>query len=136
MSAPYERPTLAPSLYAYAEGLRDSAPDAPLPHGGLPLPESARPPRDPAAGLGAREARLALPGLLRPFLADPDPERAAVGMERALAATPVREQAVFAALPPPRNPSRGAGRGRPQPSGGGGPQGVSGTAGVIRTPSR
>ncbi|MFH9727337.1 hypothetical protein ACH4M4_30855 [Streptomyces sp. NPDC017254] len=108
MSAPYERPALAPSLYAYAKGLRDAAPDAPLPHGGLPLPDGACPPRDPADARAAREARLALPGLLRPFLADPDPERAAVEMERALAAIHVREGAVFAAaaaLPSPEDPA-------------------------------
>ncbi|MFC9386424.1 hypothetical protein [Streptomyces venezuelae] len=105
MSAPYERTTLAPSLHAYAKDLRAAAPDAPLPQGGLPLPEGARPPRDPAAApvtapaaLTAREARLAVPALVRPFLTAPDPERAAVELERVLAATPARERAVFAAL--------------------------------------
>ncbi|MET9725678.1 hypothetical protein [Streptomyces zaomyceticus] len=107
MSAPYERPTLAPSLLAYAEGLRDAAPDAPPLPGGLPLPASAYPPRDPADARAARETRLALPGLLLPFLADPDPERAAVELERALAAIHVRDRAVFAAaaaLPLPGDP--------------------------------
>ncbi|MFG2900872.1 hypothetical protein ACGFZH_27775 [Streptomyces zaomyceticus] len=107
MSAPYERPTLAPSLLAYAEGLRDAAPDAPPLPGGLPLPGSAYPPRGPADARTAREARLALPGLLLPFLADPDPERAAAELERALAATHVRDRAVFAAaaaLPLPADP--------------------------------
>ncbi|MER5963920.1 hypothetical protein [Streptomyces sp. NPDC002057] len=119
MSAPYERPTLAPSLYAYAEGLRASAPDAPLPHGGLPLPDGAYPPHDPAGGpdgsggsrgpggLGVRESRLAVTALLLRLLADPDPERAAVELERMLAATPVQERDVFHAvtdLPPPGDP--------------------------------
>lgn len=104
MSAPYERTTLAPSLHAYAKGLRDAAPHAPLPQGGLPLPEGARPSRDPATAhltapvLTTREARLAVPALVRPFLTAPDPERAAVELERVLAATPARERAVFAAL--------------------------------------
>uniref|UniRef100_UPI00278C19E3 hypothetical protein n=1 Tax=Streptomyces venezuelae TaxID=54571 RepID=UPI00278C19E3 len=63
------------------------------------------PSRDPAeasvpapAALTAREARLAVPALVRPFLTAPDPERAAVELERVLAVTPARERAVFAAL--------------------------------------
>ncbi|WP_328941730.1 hypothetical protein OG259_08710 [Streptomyces sp. NBC_00250] len=72
MSAPYERSTLAPSLLAYAKSLRDSAPDGPPPRGGFPLPDSTRPRRDPVDGTSARQACLALPGLLRPHLAGPD----------------------------------------------------------------
>ncbi|MFF0427923.1 hypothetical protein ACFYUJ_26330 [Streptomyces sp. NPDC004520] len=105
MSASHERSTLAPPLYAYAKGLRDSAPDAPLPRQGLPLPEHARPPRVRAGGPGPQEARAVVTDLLLPFLALPDPERAAAEVERTLARAGVRERAVFAAvtaIPPSR----------------------------------
>ncbi|MFD3531720.1 hypothetical protein [Streptomyces sp. NPDC058664] len=105
MSASHERPALAPSLYAYAKGLRDSAPDGPPPRGGHPLPGTARPPGRRRAGLGHREARAAVTGILLPLLGAPDPARTVADAERALAATGVaRAQAVFrtaAAVEPP-----------------------------------
>lgn len=106
MSAPHERPTLAPSLYAYAKGLRDSGPDGPSPRRGHPLPDTARPPG--RRGLRHHEARAAVTDILLPLLDAPDPARAAAEAERALAATGVvREQTVFhaaAAVEPPKNP--------------------------------
>ncbi|WP_017236782.1 hypothetical protein [Streptomyces sp. SS] len=107
MSASRERPTLVPSLYAYAKGLRDAAPEAPLPRRGLPLPEHARPPRVPYDGPELPEAIAVVTDLLRPFLADPDPERAAAEVERLLTGTGITERVVFAAvddIPPPAEP--------------------------------
>ncbi|MFJ8660753.1 hypothetical protein [Streptomyces sp. NPDC093795] len=110
MSAPYERPTLAPSLYPYAEGLRERDPDGLPPRGGHPLPDTARPPSRGNSALRYREACAAVTDVLLPFLDAPDPARAAVEAERALAATGVREQAVFAAAaavePPPEPGAR------------------------------
>lgn len=107
MSAPHERPTLAPSLYAYAKGLRDSDPDGLPPQGGHALPDTARRGRR-RPGLGYREAVAAVTDSLLPFLDAPDPARAADEAERALATTGVvREQAVFgaaAAIEPPDEP--------------------------------
>ncbi|WP_406063909.1 hypothetical protein OG462_34810 [Streptomyces sp. NBC_01077] len=107
MSAPHERPTLAPSLYAYAKGLRDSGPDGPSPRRGHPLPDTARPPG--RRGLRHHEARAAVTDILLPLLDAPDPARAAAEAERALAATGVvREQTVFhaaAAVEPPEEPA-------------------------------
>ncbi|MER5707068.1 hypothetical protein [Streptomyces sp. NPDC002122] len=109
MSAPHERPTLAPSLYAYAKGLCDSDPDGPPPLGGHPLPGTARPRGRRRPHLRHREALAAVTGILLPFLDLPDPARAAVEAERVLAATGVvREQAVFAAaaaVEPPDEPA-------------------------------
>ncbi|MGW8360413.1 hypothetical protein ACWGK1_07605 [Streptomyces wedmorensis] len=109
MSASRERPTLVPSLYAYAKGLRDAAPEAPLPRRGLPLPEHARPPRVPYDGPQLPEALGVVTDLVRPFLADPDPERAATEVERLLAGTGIGDRVVFAgvkdiAVPPPADP--------------------------------
>ncbi|MFD0150758.1 hypothetical protein ACWGQ4_08130 [Streptomyces sp. NPDC055721] len=109
MSAPHERPTLAPSLYAYAKGLRDSDPDGPPPQGGHPLPGTARPRGRRRPDLRHHEALAAVTGILLPLLDVPDPARAAVEAERALPATGVvREQAVFAAaaaVEPPDEPA-------------------------------
>ncbi|WP_030686502.1 hypothetical protein [Streptomyces globisporus] len=111
MSAPFERPTLAPSLYAYAKGLRDSDPDGPPPRGGHPLPDGARP-RRRTPGLHYREACAAVTDTLLPFLEALealDPAQAAVEAESALAATGVvREQTLFdaaAAIEPPDEPT-------------------------------
>ncbi|MFJ4906945.1 hypothetical protein ACIQCR_25630 [Streptomyces sp. NPDC093249] len=104
MSAPDERETLATSLYAHVLALRAAAPDASLPPGGLPLPRGARPPRDGTPGPRAREAREAVTALVRSALADADPVRAALALERDLSAAGIRERAVHAAvvaLPPP-----------------------------------
>ncbi|MEU7292614.1 hypothetical protein AB0A76_05310 [Streptomyces exfoliatus] len=107
MSAPHERPTLAPSLYAYAKGLRDSDPDAPPPRGGHPLPDTAKPPG--RRNLRYAEARAAVTAILLPLLDAPDPVRAAAEAERALGATGVvRGQVVFhaaAAIEPPEEPA-------------------------------
>ncbi|MEV6246616.1 hypothetical protein AB0M38_10460 [Streptomyces sp. NPDC051742] len=107
MSAPHERPTLAPSLYAYAKGLCDSDPDAPPPQGGHPLPGTANPPG--RRNLRHAEARAAVTAVLLPLLDAPDPVRAAAEAERALAATGVvRGQVVFhtaAAVEPPEEPA-------------------------------
>lgn len=108
MSAPHERPALAPSLFAYARDLRRATPAAALPEGGHPLPGTARPPRPRGVGLRHREARIAVTDALVPLLADPDDERAAAEAHRALAATGVRDRTVFgavAALPPPDDPA-------------------------------
>ncbi|MFE3068256.1 hypothetical protein [Streptomyces sp. NPDC059247] len=104
MSAPAERPTLAPSLYAHARDLRAASPEAPLPPGGLPLPAGARPARDGTPGPRAREAREAVTTLVRSALADAEPGRAATALERDLTTAGVRDRAVYAAvaaLPPP-----------------------------------
>lgn len=95
MSAPHERPTPAPSLYAYATSLRDAAPGPLPPQGGLPLPGTARPPYGEGAPPPYRQAREIVSRLLRARLAAPGTERAAAETERALVATRVREQLVF-----------------------------------------
>ncbi|MEU3482801.1 hypothetical protein ACI2LO_14460 [Streptomyces sp. NPDC033754] len=109
MSAPHERTTLAPSLYAYAKSLCGSDPDGPPPQGGHPLPGTARPRGRRRPDLRHREAVATVTGILLPFLDVPDPARAAVEAERALAATGVvREQTVFAAaaaVEPPDEPA-------------------------------
>ncbi|MDV9188094.1 hypothetical protein R6L23_07680 [Streptomyces sp. SR27] len=111
MSAPYERPTLAPSLYAYAKGLRDSDPDGPPPRGGHPVPDGARP-RRRAPGLQYREACAAVTGTLVPLLGALDVldlAHAAADAESALASTGVvHERTVFAAaaaIEPPEDPA-------------------------------
>ncbi|KQX50970.1 MULTISPECIES: hypothetical protein [unclassified Streptomyces] len=114
MSAPSERPTLAPSLYAYAKGLRDSDPDGPPPQGGHPVPDSARP-RRRRPGLRHQEACAAVTDTLLPFLgaleapAAGDLARAAAEADAALAATGVvREPTVYsaaAAIEPPGAPA-------------------------------
>ncbi|MFF0473199.1 hypothetical protein [Streptomyces sp. NPDC004284] len=110
MSAPHERPTLAPALYAYAKGLSDSDPDGPPPRGGHPLPGTAWPARRGGAGLRHREARAAVTDSLLPLLGTPDPAGAAAEAERALATTGVvHAQTVFAAtaaaIEPPDEPA-------------------------------
>lgn len=118
MSAPHERPTLAPgfsdsslsapSLFAYARDLRLAEPGVPLPKGGYPLPDTGRPPRTPRVGRTHAEARIAVTDVLVSLLADADEERAAAEAQRALAATGVRDRTVCsaaAALPPPDDPS-------------------------------
>ncbi|MFF1506554.1 hypothetical protein [Streptomyces sp. NPDC058326] len=111
MSAPHERPTLAPALYAYAKGLHDSDPDRPPPQGGHPVPDTARSQGRRRPGLSYREARRAVTDVLLPFLdaPAPDPAEVVAEAERALAATGVvRGQAVFhtaAAIEPPDAPA-------------------------------
>ncbi|MET9672080.1 hypothetical protein ABZY68_03150 [Streptomyces sp. NPDC006482] len=108
MSAPHERSALAPSLFAYARDLRRAETGGPLPEGGHPLPDSARPPRPRRVGRDHHEARTAVTDVLLSLLADPDGQRAVAEAHRAIAATGVRDRTVFAAaaaLPPPDDPT-------------------------------
>ncbi|MER7951426.1 hypothetical protein ABTY59_28935 [Streptomyces sp. NPDC096079] len=88
MSASYERSTLAPSLASHVRGLRGAT----VPHGGHPLPGTARTPRPRGPGPRHREACArvtdALDGLLSTGTADPEP---------ALVATGIRDRTVFRA---------------------------------------
>ncbi|MFB7511692.1 hypothetical protein [Streptomyces sp. NPDC056144] len=98
MSATHERPTLAPSLYAYARDLRNAAPDAPLPDGGYALPEKARRRGRRREGLTWREACAAVTGALAPLIADPDTGRAGAWAPRSLASTGAAARTVYRAV--------------------------------------
>ncbi|MFE0648259.1 hypothetical protein ACFVZH_06685 [Streptomyces sp. NPDC059534] len=98
MSASHERPTLAPSLYAYARDLRTAEPDAPLPRGGYALPETARAPAPRDVRRTYRETCTAVTEALAPLIADADTGRAAAEVPRALASTGVPDRTVFAAV--------------------------------------
>ena len=112
MSAPHERTTLAPSLFApslfaYARDLRSADPGTPLPKSGYPLPDSARPPRSGRGDRTYNEALTAVTDVLASLLAEPEENRAAAQAPGALAATGVRHQIVFSAaadLPLPDDP--------------------------------
>ncbi|MEU2241402.1 hypothetical protein ABZ572_18585 [Streptomyces sp. NPDC018338] len=112
MSAPHERTTLAPSLFApslfaYARDLRSADPGTPLPKSGYPLPDSARPPRSGRGDRTYNEALTAVTDVLASLLAEPEENRAAAQAPGALAATGVRHQIAFSAaadLPLPDDP--------------------------------